>query len=249
MKRVIAVQARVTSTRLPGKVMADIAGRPMLAQQLRRLKQCSMADEIVIATTPALTDEPIVELAKREGVQCFRGSEDDVLSRIVGAARQTQADVVVRITADCPLIDPQVADQVIAELVNLPADCDYASNVLQRTYPRGLDTEALFVDTLVRMDRLARSRASREHVTVFLRLERPDLFLCRSVMDHEDNSDLRWTVDTAEDLEFVRALYGALDLSTRPVPYPEMIAYVRAHPEMINLDVGHKTWDPARAKT
>src|SRR5262249_34216934 len=121
MKRVIIVQARMTSTRLPGKVLMDLAGRPMLAQQLNRIKHCTAVDEIVVATTTNSTDEPIVELARQEGVAWFQGSEHDVLARFVGAARQTQADVVVRVTADCPLIDPHIIDTVIHELVSHPS--------------------------------------------------------------------------------------------------------------------------------
>lgn len=142
MKRVIIVQARITSTRLPGKVLMDVAGRPMLSQQLRRLKQCRMADDIVIATTTNRGDGRIVDLARQEGVGWFCGSESDVLARFVGAARQTQADAIVRVTADCPLIDPHVTDRVIGELIGHASECDYASNILQRTFPKGLDVEA-----------------------------------------------------------------------------------------------------------
>lgn len=246
MKRVIVVQARMTSTRLPGKVLMDIGEQPMLAQQLRRLKQCSIADEIVIATTTNFTDEPVVQLARREGIGYFRGSEQDVLGRIVGAARQAQADVVVRVTGDCPLIDPQVVDRVIGELTNHPSECDYASNVLQRTYPRGLDVEAIFWDSLLRVDRLATSQLSREHVTLFVYSERPDLFLCRSVVDSENNSDLRWTVDTDTDLQLIRMLYEALDIGTRIVPYPEILAFVRAHPELARMNADIEPWGPPR---
>jgi len=246
MRRVIIVQARMTSTRLPGKVMVHVAGRPMLAQQICRLKECTMADEIVIATTTNLADEPIVDLAHREGVGFFRGSEHDVLGRYVGAARQTQADVIVRITADCPLIDPQITDRVISELINHATECDYASNVIKRTYPRGLDVEAFFFDTLLRMDRLAKSQQAREHVTVFLLSEATEIFLCRSVVDSENNANLRWTVDTEVDLKLIRTLYDALDLGQRMAPYPEILAYVRAHPELTQLNAGIETWEPHR---
>jgi spore coat polysaccharide biosynthesis protein SpsF len=234
----------MTSTRLPGKVLMEFAGRPMLAQQLRRLKQCTSIDEIVIATTNNLTDEPVVKLASQEGLGYFQGSDQDVLGRFVGAARQAQADMIVRITADCPLIDPQIIDRVVTELTNHANECDYASNVLKRTYPRGLDVEAFYRDTLVRMDRLAQSKAAREHVTIFLRSERPELFLSRSVVDMEDNSDLRWTVDTEADLKLIRSLYDALDLGERVALYPEILAYVRSHPELSQINADVKTWDP-----
>lgn len=246
MRRVIIVQARMTSTRLPGKVLMDVAGQPMLAQQLRRLKQCTLVDDIVVATTTNTTDDPVAVLAYREQVGCFRGSEQDVLARYVGAAREAKADVVIRVTADCPLIDSQVTDRVIAELTDHAMECDYASNVLRRTYPRGLDVEAFFWDTLVRMERLAQSSKAREHVTVFLRSERPELFLCRSVEDVKNNADLRWTVDNAADLALVCTLYQALDLAGRPLSYREVLAHVRNHPELATINSGLDTWEPSR---
>jgi len=244
MKRVIIIQARMTSTRLPGKVMMNVGGKPMLAQQLQRLRQCQCVDEIVIATTRNTSDEPLVELARKEGLGWFRGSEDDVLSRYVGAARQFQADVVVRVTADCPLIDPLVTDRVIEDLVDHRSECDYASNVLKRTYPRGLDTEAMFLDTLFRIDRLAQSKVSREHVTIMARSERRDLFVCRSIEDDQNNADLRWVVDTMPDLEVVRALYDGLDLGVNVESFSKIVAYARKHPELVRLNSGMETWDP-----
>lgn len=244
MRRVIIVQARMTSTRLPGKVLINLAGQPMLAQELRRLKKCTLVDDIIVATTTNLTDNPVEELAYREKVGCFRGNENDVLSRYVGAARQSKADVIIRVTADCPLIDPQITDRVISELVANATNCDYVSNVSNRTYPRGLDVEAFFYDTLTRIDRLAKSNQAREHVTVFVRSERPDLFLCRSVEDNENNSDLRWTVDTQEDLDFVKMLYEALDLGAWHKSYHEILNYVRNNPEIIRIDNKGTTWDP-----
>lgn len=243
MRRVIVVQARMTSTRLPGKVLMDLAGRPMLVQQLRRLKRCRQAEEIVVATTTNAADDPVVAVAQAEGVRWFRGSEADVLSRYVGAAREAKAEVVVRITADCPLIDPEESDCVIEALIRHPEACDYASNVHapygeRRTFPLGLDTEAFYADTLERIYRLVRSPVAREHVTVFIWKERPDLFLTRLVTDAEDNSDLRWTVDELRDLEMVRRLYETLGLGERPVGYRELLADVRAHPEMAALNAG-----------
>ena len=237
MKRVIIIQARMTSTRLPGKVLLDLAGRPMLSQQLRRLKKCQRADEIVVATTTNTTDDPVVALAGSEGVRWFRGNEQDVLSRYLGAAHESQADIVVRVTADCPLIDPEQTDQVIHELESHAAGCDYAANTIERTFPRGLDTEALFGDTLERLGRLGYSQPAREHVTFFLLEERPDLFLIRSVTDTEDNSDLRWTVDTMDDMVMVRRIYQELSLSERWLPYASVLEYARAHPDVAAMNV------------
>jgi len=236
VKRVVIVQARVGSTRLPRKVFADLAGRPMLAQVLRRLARCRRVDEVMVATTEGAGDAEVVELARREGVGCFRGSEHDVLGRYLGAARAARADVVVRVTSDCPLIDSATVDRVVAALVDAPGGADYAANVIERTFPRGLDTEAFFIDALERMARLATSAAAREHVTRFLLVERPDLFLRHSVTAERDDSDLRWTVDEPDDLALARRLYGDLGLAEVEVPYPEIVAHVRRHPELTRLN-------------
>lgn len=222
------------STRLPGKVLMDLAGSPMLAQQLRRLKRCETVSDIVVATTTGPEDEVVVRTADVEGVRWFRGSINDVLSRYLGAARDASADIIVRSTADCPLIDPEQTDRVVQELLDHPSECDYASNIIERTFPRGLDAEAMFRDTLERLDRLALSPQAREHVTTFLRDEQPELFRRRSVTDSEDNSDLRWTVDTPEDLATARRIYDSLDLSNRHVPYRQVLAHVRAQPQLVH---------------
>lgn len=227
MRRVAVIQARMTSTRLPGKVLMDLAGRPMLARQLARVKRCRGVDDIVVATTTNAADDAVVATARAEGVRWFRGSEADVLGRYAGAAREARADVVVRLTADCPLIDPEVSDRVIDALTAKPEAFDYASNVLRRTYPQGLDTEALWTDCLERTARQARSEHAREHVTPYIYAERPDLFLLCSVTDETDASDLRWTVDRLEDLQLVRRMYDDLGLAERLVPYREMLHYAR----------------------
>ena len=231
MKRVIVVQARMTSTRLPGKVLLDLGGRPLLAQVLRRLTRCRRADELVVATTVNTPDDAVVKVAGVEGARWFRGEEHDVLSRYLGAAREARADLVVRVTADCPLIDPGEVDRVILALESDAPGADYAANVVERTFPRGLDAEALFQDVLERIGRLARSAAAREHVTRLV-YDRRDLFLVRSVTDSQDNSDLRWTVDTPADLAMMRRLYEGLAHEREPLDYHDILAYVRRHPEI-----------------
>jgi spore coat polysaccharide biosynthesis protein SpsF len=228
VRTVVIVQARMTSTRLPGKILADVAGRPMLAQELTRLQAMAEASEVMVATTVLSTDDAVAELALGLGVRCFRGDEHDVLGRYEGAARDARADIVVRITADCPLIDAGEADRVVRALRDAPGGADYASNVMRRTFPRGLDVEALHRDVLDRTVRLATSRPGREHVTWFIREERPDLFERRSVTADTDDSDLQWSVDRPDDLERVRALFAALDLAAHPLPYADVVAHVRA---------------------
>jgi spore coat polysaccharide biosynthesis protein SpsF len=234
MRRAIVVQARMTSTRLPGKVVQDLAGKPLLERQLDRLKRCAHADEIVVATTLNADDDPLVALAERAGVRWFRGSEHDVLSRYAGAAREARADLVVRVTSDCPLIDPVETDAVIAALEERRGEADYASNILERRLPRGLDTEALWRDVLERVDRMGTSAPAREHVTWLIHAERPELFARHSVRRPYDAADLRWTVDTPEDLEAVRAIYAGVGAEPRPLG--EVIAWVREHPEVAALN-------------
>ena len=245
MSVVAIVQARLGSSRLPGKVLADIAGDTMLARVVQRLRAASRVHRIVIATTTASRDDAVAAEALRLGAGCFRGSEHDVLARYAGAARAFSADVVVRVTSDCPLIDPDVVDRVIDALDgSLTSSRDYASNTHERTYPRGLDVEALPFAALARIAELATSLAAREHVTAFVR-ERPALFSVAHVRADVDDSDLRWTVDTAEDLQLVRALYDRLDLSRAIAPYRAVVAAVRAEPALaaINAHVEQKAWN------
>jgi len=217
------VQARTGSSRLPGKVLEDVGGIPLIAHTLRRLRAAGRVDDVVLATTVEPGDDALVELASKEEVEAHRGSEQDVLSRLRGAAEASGAAAVVRITGDCPLLDPAVVDGVVGALVDREEPCDYASNVLRRTYPRGLDAEALWTSTLRRIDELAESPEAREHVTWFAYRERPDLFRLRSVEIEDGRPDLDWSVDTAEDLELVRGLVSLLERPDEPVPWRELV--------------------------
>ncbi|MFI5348060.1 MAG: cytidylyltransferase domain-containing protein [Elusimicrobiota bacterium] len=232
MKRVYVVQARMTSTRLPGKILMDLDGAPMLQRQLDRLKRCRTADEIVVACTTNAADEPLAALCAREGVKTFRGSENDVLSRYLGAAREAKADLVVRVTSDCPLICPEICDKVVESI----GDADYASNTLRRTYPRGLDTEAFTFPALEKAAAAATSGPAREHVTWFMHTESRADFRARSIEDSDDHSALRWTVDQPEDLEAVRRLWTGLRLSEKILGYRDILAYALAHPEIAALN-------------
>jgi spore coat polysaccharide biosynthesis protein SpsF len=235
MHTVAILQARMGSSRLPGKVLADIGGMTMLARAVCQLHAASRIDMVCIATTTAAADDPIADAAEQLDVDVHRGSEHDVLERYRDAARACDAEVIVRATSDCPLLDPAVIDAVVAALSE---DVDYASNTHERTYPRGLDVEAVHRDTLERIARLATSSAAREHVTSFV-LEQPALFRVRQVRAQRDDSDLRWTIDTAEDLAVVREL---IEL-TGDAPYEERVAAVRAQPlHASNAHVAQKSW-------
>jgi spore coat polysaccharide biosynthesis protein SpsF (cytidylyltransferase family) len=217
------------STRLPGKVVAPIGGVPALELELRRLAQARAVDEIVVATTERMEDDRVVELAQRCGVRVVRGDERDVLARYARAAAEVDADVVIRVTGDCPLLDASVVDRVAAAL---EPGVDYASNVLVRTFPVGLDVEALTRTALERVAQTAESEEAREHVTWHIRAEEPGAYVRRSVEDEVDNSDLRWTLDTAADLVRLRRIVEDLDLVRRPLPYLEVVDAVRARPEL-----------------
>lgn len=231
MSTVAIVQARIGSTRLRGKVIADLCGDTMLARVVQRLAKARSIDEIVIATTGKPDDDRIVAEASRLGVGSFRGSEHDVLERYLGAARAFRATTVVRVTSDCPLLDPWVVDRVVAALPG----ADYVSNTHSRMFPRGLDVEAMTIATLEKMGRLGTSKAAREHVTAFA-MEKPELFEIRQVSAAHDDSDLRWTVDTDEDLALVRALYLRLGLAASILPYRDVVAYMRANPGLAQIN-------------
>ena len=218
MKTVAIVQTRIGSSRLPGKVLMSIGETTMIGRVVSRLRAARSIDAIVIATTFSPADDRVEQAARDLDVDCFRGSEHDVLSRYAGAARWSDADAIVRVTSDCPLLDPDVIDGVVALL---DRRCDYASNTHVRSFPRGLDVEALHRDALERIDRMATSSSAREHVTAHV-LEAPHRFVTKQLVSPVDNSDLRWTVDTEEDLETVRRL-AALDL-----PYPHLVLRARA---------------------
>ena len=168
MKTVVIVQARMTSTRLPGKVLKEVMGKSLLEYQIERLQRAKLADGIVIATTSNDTDQPIVELCERLDVACFRGSEHDVLARYHDAATLHQANTVVRVTSDCPLIDPAVIDQLICFYLEHVEEYDYVTNCLKRTYPRGMDVEVFSFRVLHEAFMEAVEQEEREHVTPFI---------------------------------------------------------------------------------
>ena len=206
VKVVAIVQARMSSTRLPRKVMATICGKPVLLHIIDRLKECKLLDDIVIATTVNNIDDIIFNAVKNydKSIGLFRGSEENVLERYYLAAKKFNVDVVVRVTSDDPLIDPTVVDDLISEF--LMNSCDYVSNSLNRTFPLGLDAEVFSFDALERAHQNASQDYEREHVTPYI-IENPDKFKLLNVSNDIDLSHLRWTLDTKEDFEFIDAVY------------------------------------------
>ena len=205
----LIVQARMTSTRLPGKVLIPVLGRPLLAHQFDRLKRVREADLLCLATTTNRSDDPLVALGEELGVHIFRGAEEDVLARYHGAASHLGARTVVRVTSDCPLIDPNVIDRVIARYkVRHPAEA-YVSNTVVRTFPRGMDTEVFSFQALDEAYQEAVDPTEREHVTPFL-IRRPERYPPGQVLLEPDAHQHRWTVDTPDDLELVRRMLEVL---------------------------------------
>lgn len=232
MKIVAIVQARMGSSRLPHKVLKDLAGATVLERVLNRLGRSRLIQETLVATTTEPADNAIVEHCERIGQEVFRGSEQDVLDRYYQAAKSTKADMVVRITSDCPLIDPEVTDATIRAFLDQRSD--YTSNILVRTYPRGLDTEVMTVQALERAWREGTKPYEREHVTPYI-YENPGKFKLHGIENDADCSQHRWTVDTPEDLQLLRAVYaqfgGRDDFGWR-----EVLELVEADPSLANIN-------------
>ncbi len=206
-RTVAIIQARMGSSRLPGKVMQKIAGLPMLSHVVTRARKANLLDQVVVATSTHATDNAIAGYCFWHDIACFRGDETDVLDRYHQAAQNTRAEVVVRLTADCPLHDGQVIDRVIAAFMR--GAFDYVSNIDPPTYPDGVDTEVFTFAALERAWREARLPSEREHVTPYLRAPHSG-FRTANVVQANDASHLRWTVDEVADLAFVRAVYQAM---------------------------------------
>jgi len=226
------VQARMSSARLPGKSVADVDGEPMLVLLLRRLQRAGEIEQIVVATSTEPADDPVEEVVEEVVTDVYRGPLDDVLTRFVGAAAGHPGPLV-RVTADCPLIDPDVVDEVI-RLFARTADCAYASNVEPRSYPAGLDVEVFSPATLERADAEARDPADREHVTALVRRERTR-FPSANLVSDEYLSGLRWTVDTGDDLEFVRAVVSRLGPRRYTAGLRETLVAGRQEPSLANF--------------
>jgi spore coat polysaccharide biosynthesis protein SpsF (cytidylyltransferase family) len=239
--RVLAVvQARLGSTRLPGKALMDVAGRPMMAHVIARTRAVPGVDLTVLATTVDPADDALVDLARSLGVPWIRGSVEDVLDRFHAALLEYPAGAILRVTADCPLLDPEVSGLVVKEYVEHREKTDYVSNVEPATYPDGLDTEIFSAAALERAWREARSPSDREHVTTYIRDEKNG-FRLRNVVHREDLSMHRWTVDEPRDLEFVRAVYDELAPDGQRIfAMREVLELLRRRPELSAINAGIK---------
>lgn len=240
LERVVAiVQARMGSTRLPGKVLALIAGRTMLDRVVTRVGRSVAVDDVIVATSTLAQDDAIVEHCQTLGVRVERGDPLDVLTRYAHVVRNTEADVVVRITGDCPFIDPSLVSIVVASLLETDG-ADYAANVLEpRTFPRGLDVEAMTASALLEADALDGDPGRREHVTPFIRDS--GRYRLVGTRHHQDLSFVRWTVDTSDDLELACVMaehFGGSDDTT----WTDLLSAWMSHPswQPINAHVEQK---------
>lgn len=231
----VIIQARVGSKRLPGKVLKDIGGRSMLARVVSRVSRARRIDMVVVATTELPPDDAVVSEAGRLGVATFRGDEQDVLDRYCQAAEHFGFDTVVRVTSDCPLIDPGLIDLVIGRFLDARPPVDFASNGLESTYPRGLDFSVMRREALERAWAEAVEPYERVHVTPYLR-EHPERFRLLS-MTGGIGGNQRWTVDTQEDLDFVRAVYDRFG-NEDSMSWRDVLALLDREPELLSINSG-----------
>lgn len=235
MKIVAIVQARMGSTRLPRKVLADIHGKPMLQWLLDRLKAVEEIDDIVVATTMNPGDDILETWLNDNNINCFRGEEFDVLDRFYHCAKSISAELIVRITADDPLIDPGIISQAIAIILD-DESIDYCSNKVNPSYPEGLDIEVLRYDALVLAYNKARLLSEREHVTPYI-WKHPENFSLCGFEFSPNLSAWRWTVDNPADLEFVRKIFYHF-IDNPLVPFEDLIEYIENNPELIEINAG-----------
>lgn len=241
MKTEVYIQARMGSTRLPGKILKEVDGRPLLDYLIERVNQSKECDGIVVLTTTEPRDDVIEEYCQKRGVHCFRGSEQDVLDRYYKAALQRKPDAIVRITSDCPLIDPEVIDEVVGMFRKDYPKIDYASNSLERTYPRGLDVEVFSFSALERAFNAANKPEEREHVTVYI-YRHPEQFVLKNLARIPPLADHRWTVDTLEDYDLIKLILENLYPSNPHFRLEDILELLRQHPEwsLINAHIEQK---------
>lgn len=243
LRTVAIIQARMSSSRLPGKVLADLGGQPALAWMTRRAARATRIDDVVVATTTDASDDPVAAWCAAENVPVYRGSMHDVLDRYLGAAREFDAGIIVRLTGDCPFIDPQMLDDNLKTFHDHRPPLDFAANRLpgDRTVPIGLDTEICTRAALERAGREATGPHQREHAMPYF-YENPDKFNILHIRHTPDYGHLRWTLDTPEDLTLLRAIVA--HFTDDGFSWLDVLKLVEGHPELneINAGVRHKDY-------
>jgi spore coat polysaccharide biosynthesis protein SpsF len=230
------LQARTSSSRLPGKVLKPLLGRPMILRQIERVRHARLIDRILVATSADPSDDELAQVLADADVDVFRGPLDDVLQRFVLAAAPRAPDWVVRLTADCPLADPEVIDRVIRDVT--ASGTDYGSNALRHTFPNGLETEVVRYSLLKALDVAPRTSAEREHVTYAI-YRNPGEYPLHSVENDIDLSHHRWTVDEPRDFTLVETVYDALYADNPQFGMSDVLAFLAKHPEVqaLNADI------------
>lgn len=235
MSVVAFIQARIGSSRLPGKVMMDLGGKPVIARVIERVRKASGIDEVVVVTTFDRKDLPIVCLCAEAGLRIFCGSENDVLDRFYQAARLIEPDHVIRVTADCPVLDPMVIEKTLA--LHLLTSADYTSNTFAERFPDGEDVEVMTFAALQTAWKQASLLSEREHVTPYIR-KHPELFRHASLVGEKDYSSMRWTLDTEKDYRFLVAIYEALGTEKPSFGMDDILEFIGSHPDLVELNSG-----------
>jgi spore coat polysaccharide biosynthesis protein SpsF len=230
------LQARVSSSRLPGKVLKPILGNPMLIRQIERIIQSRLINRLIIATSIDESDDAIEAICKNYSLEFFRGQLNDVLDRFYCVAKPLNPEHVVRLTGDCPLVDPELIDSVID--FHLRGDFDYSSNTIDPTYPDGLDVEVFRFSCLEKAWHEAKLPSQREHVTPFIK-KQPNLFKIGSFKNDADLSHLRWTVDELPDFVLVEKIYQALYPGNRYFGTKDILDFIGKHPELCEINFGY----------
>ena len=235
VKIVATIEARMTSTRLPGKVLKPVMGRPVLELLIERLQRSEHLDDIVVATTINNTDQPIIDLCKQLNVKYFRGSEEDVLKRVLDAAKSVSADLIVEITGDCPFVDPDIVDEYIQVFLN--GEYDYVSNTIRRSFPIGFDVQVFPVSVLEEVNALTSDPVDHEHVSIYI-YEHPERYQLKNIEANEDMfwPDLGVTLDTQEDYELIRSIFEELYPQNTAFSALDVIKLLRDRPELISIN-------------
>ncbi len=236
-KKIVAtIEARMTSTRLPGKVLMNLAGRPALERMIERVRRSKYLDEIVVATTINKADEPIVKLANRIDLKYFRGSEMDVLARVVGAAQSVKADLIVELTGDCPLMDWRLVDRGIKEFFRHPCDC--AANIVMRSFPDGFDVQVYPAKLLAQVAKLTDDPLDREHVSRYIYQNEDKKYKIRHWLSSKKYfwPQLRITLDEKDDYILINRIFEALLNKKQDFSYIDVINFLRNNPDLLKIN-------------
>jgi spore coat polysaccharide biosynthesis protein SpsF len=235
-RKVTAIfQVRMGSTRLPGKALVNIHGKPLLQHVVERVRRSKYIDEIVLATTTREDDQAIVQLAKEWTLKCYAGSEEDVLDRFYQAGRNFSAEIIVRITPDDPFKDPEIIDKALEILDSEKEAIEYVTNTLPPTYPIGLDIEVFFFDALRKAWQEARKPSEREHVTPYI-WTHPEIFCLRNFSYVRDISHFRWTLDNEKDLLFTREIYKRIYETKPDFLMDDILEILSREPELAKIN-------------